>query len=226
MKSNIFLIPGYGVPKDILKDENYSFYLKMVFNSVYDSAIKTNTPKNYVIFSGGKTDCFKPYKRTEAEEMQRYMKTYLTTKPYLNSFIKTLQFIIEKNALSSLENFLNTRTILEKKKIEGSIYVFCEKTRIRRMGALAKKVFLGTKVELVPIDFDSSANRYLALEFIEEREKKILKLDLWALKHESNTKRHHTLFKKKIDYLRKSGSKNQVAAVKKWWEDELLKLET
>jgi hypothetical protein len=33
---NIFLILGHGIPKNILKDENCNFYLKMVFNKIYD----------------------------------------------------------------------------------------------------------------------------------------------------------------------------------------------
>lgn len=37
---SIFLILGHGVPKDILKDENYNLYLKSVFNKIYDLKIQ------------------------------------------------------------------------------------------------------------------------------------------------------------------------------------------
>lgn len=38
--NNVYLIFGYGVPKNISKDNNYKFYLNMVFNKIYTQAIK------------------------------------------------------------------------------------------------------------------------------------------------------------------------------------------
>lgn len=38
--TSIFLILGYGIPKNIFKDKNYNFYLKTVFNKVYDLVTK------------------------------------------------------------------------------------------------------------------------------------------------------------------------------------------
>jgi len=80
--NNIFLIFGYGIPKNILKNENYNFYLKMVFNRIYDIIVKTKVRKPLVICSGGKTDIFKPYNRTEAEEIIKFLKK-LRNKPFL-----------------------------------------------------------------------------------------------------------------------------------------------
>jgi len=72
--NDIFLVFGYGIPKNILKDENYNFYLKIVFNRIYDITSKSKSKKTLIICSGGKTDMFKPYKRTEADEMIRLLK--------------------------------------------------------------------------------------------------------------------------------------------------------
>jgi methionyl-tRNA synthetase len=41
----------------------------MVFNKIYDLVTRNDIAKPLIIFSGGKTDCFKPYKRNEASEM-------------------------------------------------------------------------------------------------------------------------------------------------------------
>ena len=68
---NIFLILGYGIPKNISKDGNYNFYLKIVFNRIFEITIKKCLIEPLVILSGGKTDCFSPYARTEAEEMTK-----------------------------------------------------------------------------------------------------------------------------------------------------------
>lgn len=221
-KANIFIINGYGIPKNILKDENYSLYLKMAFNAIYDISQSKRTDRIHIFFSGGKTDCFKPYKRTEAEEMKKYLSTYLASKPYLKEFISRTSLYMEKNALSTLENFLNTKELLHKSRIKGNIIIICEKTRELRIKNLVRRIF--GKTSVLPIDFDISANRYLDKKFLNKKEKKILAFDLWALKSGKNLKKHHDLFEKRIAYLRKAGSKNQVEAVKEWWERELSKI--
>ena len=50
---NIFLVFGYGIPKNILKDENYNFYLKMVFNKIYDLATKNDIKNPVIIVTEG-----------------------------------------------------------------------------------------------------------------------------------------------------------------------------
>ncbi|MEK7606775.1 MAG: hypothetical protein AAB444_01065 [Patescibacteria group bacterium] len=63
---NFFLIFGYGVPKDIFKDENYNFYLKTVFNRIYDRVTEGKIKKPVILCGGGKTDCYKPSKHVQA----------------------------------------------------------------------------------------------------------------------------------------------------------------
>ena len=109
---NVIIIFGYGIPKNILKDENYNFYLKMIFNKIYDLSTKKSIDDNPIIIcSGGKTDIYKPYHRSEAEEMIKFFKAF-TKKPYLKEITKKWNFVAEKTSLSTLENFLNTKKIL------------------------------------------------------------------------------------------------------------------
>ena len=106
--TNIFLVFGYGIPKNILKDENYNFYLKTVFNKIYGVVTKDTYTKPLIIFCGGKTDIFKPYKRNEAEEMRKFFTAMINQRPFLKSITKNWLFIVEKESLSTLENLINS----------------------------------------------------------------------------------------------------------------------
>jgi len=223
---NIFLVFGYGIPKDILKDENYNFYLKMVFNRIYDLTTTQKIKNPIIICSGGKTDMFKPYKRTEGEEMIRLFKR-LTKRSFLRKITKGWLFIPEKTSLSTLENFLNCNAILKKKKIqEAKLYIFCEKTREKRIKRIAREALdKNYNFQVMSTDFDISSNRYLDPEFLEKKEKLVLKYDLWALKNPENFKEYHKLFEEKFEYLRNAGPKAQTKAVKEWWKKKIKELD-
>ena len=223
--NDVFLVFGYGIPKNILKDENYNFYLKMVFNRIYDIASKSESKKPLIICSGGKTDMFKPYKRTEADEMIRLLKN-LSKRPFLKEVTRNWLFIPKKKSLSALENFLNCLQLIKKRRIKkANFYIFCEQTREKRIQILAKKIFdKNYNFLVVPIDFDVSANRYLSPDFIAKKEKAELEHSLWALQSPENLKKYYEVFVEKIDYLRKAGPKVHVEAVKKWWEQKLKEL--
>ncbi|MBU1778094.1 hypothetical protein KJ992_00305 [Patescibacteria group bacterium] len=223
--NNIFLIFGYGIPKNILKDENYNFYLKMVFNRIYDIIVKTKVRKPLVICSGGKTDIFKPYNRTEAEEIIKFLKK-LRNKPFLKLLTKNWLFIAEKKSLSTLENFLNCRKIIKKRNIKkANFFIFCEQTRKNRIKILAKKMLdKNYNFQVISIDFDVSKNRYLPINYLAKKEKVELEHSLWALQNSENLKKHHKIFEEKIDYLRKAGPKAHVEAVKNWWDQKLSEL--
>ena len=223
--NDVFLIFGYGIPRNILKDENYNFYLKMVFNKIYDFVVKKGIENPTIVCSGGKTDMFKPYKRTEAEEMIRLLKS-LSKRPFLREATRNWLFIPEKKSLSTLENFLNCLQQIKKRKIKkANFYIFCEQTREKRIKVLAKKMLDKNYNFLVaPIDFDVSTNRYLSPDFIAKKEKVELKHALWALQSPENLKKYHEVFAEKINYLRKAGPNVHVEAVKEWWEQKLKEL--
>lgn len=217
-----FLVLGYGIPKNILKDENYNLYLKSAFNVIFDWCAARNQWDPVIIFSGGKTDVFKPYRRTEAREMIKLFTT-LTKRPMVKTRVIGWSLIPENTSLSTLDNLLYASKILRTARTEkAEIVIICEQTRQKRISSLARKVFAKTKV--ISIDFDQSANRYLDPTFIRHKESEVLKFDLWALQHPRNGEKHRMLFKKKFAFLRKAGSTKHVDAVKKWWEQELREL--
>jgi len=222
---NVFLILGYGIPKNILKDENYNFYLKIVFNGIYNSVTKNNIERPFIICSGGKTDMFKPYKRTEAEEMVKLLKK-ISNRPFLKDLTKNWVFISEKKSLSTLENLLNCQAILQKKKIQkANFYIFCEQTRVNRVKNVSKKIFnKNYNFQVIPIDFDVSSNRYVDPEFLQKKEKVGLKYSLWALESLENLKKYNMLYQEKINYFRKVGPDVHVEVMNEWWEGKLKEL--
>ncbi len=223
--NTIFLVFGYGIPKDILKDEHYNIYLKLVFNQIYTITTEKHIEAPLIICSGGKTDMYKPYKRTEGGEMVRLL-THLAKRPFLKQITKNWRFIAEKTSLSTLENFLHCKEIAKKNGLnKANVYIFCEHTRKKRITRLAKET-LGTEYAytILPIDFDISNNRYLAPDFLREKERQVLQHDLWALQSPKNMKTYHKLFEEKFAFLRKAGPHGQVEAVRQWWEKNMREL--
>ncbi|MFA6161073.1 MAG: hypothetical protein WC766_02720 [Patescibacteria group bacterium] len=223
---SIYLIFGYGIPKDILKDENYNFYLKMVFNKIYDLEVKNKSADALIIPCGGKTDMRKPYKRTEADEMIKFFSKLIKSRPFIKDMTKKWRFVPERQSISTLENFVNAKKIIDKLKIKNTnCVIFCEQTRGRRIKILVKKIFgKNFKITVAPVDFDVTTNRYLDPEFLDRKEKIVLKYDLLALKNPANFKKYHSLFQEKIAYLRKAGPNAHTDALKKWWEKKLEQL--
>lgn len=225
--THIFLIFGYGVPRNIFKDENYNFYLKMVFNKVYDLVTKNKPRKTLVLFCGGKTDMVKPYERTEAGEMMKFFNGLVKERPFIHSVTRKWVFVAENKSLSTLENLLNSNKIIQKRKVKkANFFIFCEQTREKRIKVLAKKILdKNYNFLVVPIDFDVSANRYLSPEFLTKKEKIELEHSLWALQSPEKLKKHHEVFVEKIEYLRKAGPKVHIEAVKEWWEKKIKELQ-
>lgn len=222
----IFLILGYGVPKDMSKDDNYNTYLKTALNKIYDLAIVNQAERPTIILSGGHTDMYKPFKRTEAGEMLKFIKNHIS-KSTLKNIAKHWQFITEAKSISSLENLINTKEILESKRItDKTLYIFCEQTREKRIKKLAGKIFGKIfKISIIPIDFDISSNRYIDPKLITKKEKVELKNALWALESQENFKKLHQLYLDRLVFLRSAGPGIHDLAVKKWWEERLRSLD-
>lgn len=225
---HIFLVFGYGVPKNILKDENYNFYLKMVFNKIYDIVTKNSIDDPIIIPCGGKTDMFKPYDRTEADEMIRFFEAFIQEKSYLQPITKNWTFIPEKKSLSTLENLLNSIKIVKNKEIKkAQLYIFCEQTRENRIKTIATQVLQNNNpITIIPIDFDTSPNRYLAPEYLAKKENLELKHSLWVLQSPEHLIKHHKVFEEKIEYLRTIHNQTDINTVKEWWDKKLKELDS
>lgn len=218
-----FIVNGYGVPKDITKNDNYRFYLHGVFNAVYDTSVAKKSDA-VVLFAGGKTDMFPPYKRDEATEMLKYFRT-LADRPFVKTVTKDWKLEKEGKSLSGLENLLFAKDILKKKypKIEEVTIAF-EKSREERIKKIAKKVFPDKKLSFLPVDFSVSETRY-DLELSNKKESWALKVDLWALESPAHLKEHHQIYVEKVKAFRAAGPSHQEEAIKKWWQMVVSRLE-
>ncbi|HBU06875.1 MAG TPA: hypothetical protein DEB09_02220 [Candidatus Magasanikbacteria bacterium] len=213
--NKIFVIPGYGVPKNIMTDANYNRYLSFAFNKIYD---ESNSQEATILFCGGKTDCYPPYQRTEAEEMYKFFIS-LAKRKFVKAKTKDWQYIKENKSVCRLENFLYARDYIIKNKIKfAEITIFCEFTRRKRAGELIKKIFKGYKVKLEPVDFDLSPNRYLDKKFISKKEIRQMTWALRALEDKNELKKFIQNHKDKLKFFRENDYINNPRVVEEWWK--------
>lgn len=219
----IFIVPGYGVPEDIFKDLKYCSYLNFAFNHIFEYSSAHKDEKISVILSGGRTDMVKPYKRSEAGEMKRYID-FLRKRDFVKSVSGRWNILTDTASLSTLENVLNSQKIMEIKKISGGeIDIFCEFTRKKRVAKLAKIVFGSRlKIRIVPIDFSISANRYIGRDYLLQKEKNALAFDLWATESDDNLKAYHKNFIDKFNFFRSYGQDRKEEAIRVWWDKEAI----
>ena len=217
----IFLILGYGIPKDIFEDLEYRSYLVIAFNNIFEYARGHKEEKIIVIFSGGKTDMIAPYKRSEAGEMKRYFD-FLAKRKFVGDQTKNWKLLTDTASLSTMENILNSKRIIEKRNIKSArIGIFCEFTRKKRINKLAKSIFGSEyKIEVFNIDFSISENRYLDEDYLLQKEKNALKFDFWALRNEENLKAYHKNFSDKFKFFRSYSQERKQEALKIWWENK------
>lgn len=219
--ADLFLVFGYGIPKDIFQDDNYKTYLGITFNTIFDQVQKTRRDA-YIIFSGGKTAMAEPYTRSEAGEMKKYFE-FLLERPFLNEYAKRVHLLTEEESYSTLENILFTKKITENKDINPeNIHIFIEKNRKRRVEVLAKKIF-ERPAKVHAIDFDKNEARYMDPAKIRQKENMELIKALWALEKPENMQKYHELFKERINLLRKADPKDH-AKIQQEFRSKLEKL--
>lgn len=211
----IYILCGYGLPKDISTDANYQTYLHIAFNHVFSHS--ANQPAA-IIPCGGPTSCEPGHDGTEAEKMADYLQQMMQRDELIGP-TQQWQIILENTSLSSLENQLFARDVMQRNNIAGPITVFCDATRAKRIGIITKKIHAPNPVTIVPIDFDVSLNRYANLEAIAEKEAFGIKENLWTLEDPERIKHHHQLFEEKFAFLRKRQSEglSHVDAVAEWF---------
>ncbi len=212
----IFLICGYGIPKDIHEDQNYLTYLNSVFNKIYQNSVGEAAA---IIPCGGSTSCEPPYLGTEAEAITEYFSE-LKNREYVKERMSAWQIYPETESLSSLENLLFAKKIIEEKSLTGFITIFCEFTRLKRIKKTAEKIFVGFDFVVEAIDFDFSKNRYRDPVIIKEKEDLAEQEALWTLEDPERIVKHHELFEKKFAFFRERQAQGiaHVDVVKEWFE--------
>lgn len=211
---NTFIICGYGIPSDIASDINYTTYLHTVFNQIFEQA--RNHPA-LIIPCGGPTACEEPFDRTEAHIIAQYLESL---KNRSETAEQTAQWdIVEENrSLSTLENLLFAKEIVDQKEASGSVTIFCEKLRTKRVRTIGENVFSTCTVQ--GIDFDISKNRYLAPEVIANKEQAAITESLWTLEDPARLSKHHELYEAKFAFFRQKQAEgiSHVDVVEEWFK--------
>lgn len=222
-RREIFLIPGYGVPRDMATDGNYPRYLGLVFNFLFSEARRGVI--GTVVMSGGASDMTAPYRRTEAGEMAKVMKAWATRAECREAF-RGWRWQKETKAILSVENLVLTKEWCDQQGLSGGrLTLFVEATRAARLSRLARLVFAGWTVRVVPVDFDLSANRYVEEAFLHRREATAWRWEARACRDASFRRELHTLARRRLTKLREAGDTAHVHAVRAWWEEQLKRLE-
>lgn len=212
----IYLFCGYGLPKDIRADQNYVTYLHVAFNAIYE---RSRGASALLIPSGGPTACTPPFEGTEAEAMTEYLQK-LMDRPVVSAVTRGWRIVPEKESLSTLENFVFAKRIIDEQGVDDRIVVFGEKMAEERRREIADLVFGAGRCEIVSIDFDVSKNRYLDPKLIAEKEKCAIEEARWTLADPARLSQHHEAFKKKFEFLRDLEAKgmSHVDAIEEWYK--------
>jgi hypothetical protein len=193
----IFIICGYGLVKDVGADENYRTYLHSVFNQIY--SLCANEPAT-IIPCGGPTVGDGIFEGTEAVMVGSYLQAMMdraTTKQQTRDW----NVVLEDRSLSSLENLVFAKQLIDTRHLSGPITIFCEATRVHRNEKTAEIVF-GGETRIAGIDFDVSQNRYLDPAIIHNKESTALAEALWTLENPERLARHHKFFEQKLAFFR------------------------
>jgi hypothetical protein len=220
--SLVFLIPGYGIPKDIMSDPQYQIYLNLVFNTIYDSTVKHFETKPPLVFSGGNTDGMPPFKRKDFDEMVRFF-TYLCQRDAVKKFTRTWKVYRESRSLSTLENFVNMRDLLKQKNIPVSrLFIFLEHVKADFRKHLLRYIFPEEwKTKILSIDFDTSPTRYQDTQSIADKERVLMKYSLWALRKPKNMKKYKQVCKERVAILRSVRPEQQAETLQEWQSKKL-----
>lgn len=212
----VFIIPGYGIPESIERDQNYLTYLHVAFNRIYDAA---KGEKALIIPCGGPTNCTAPYEGTEAAAIGSYLQK-LIDRSAMGDRCREWSVVLEDRSLSTLENLVYAKEIAHNEADVELVTVFCEETRRHRMQIVGNAVFGELAVMKVDsIDFDVSDNRYLDPAIIERKENIEIRGALWALESADRLTKHHELSEQKFALLRslQDGGMSHVDAVQEWY---------
>lgn len=142
MNEPLAIIMGYGVPPDILKDGNYTRYLKAALDKVI-------LPKKVtrLVLCGGHTNIHY-LEKTEAAEMLRLMQHLLPA---------TAATLVCDMVADSLTGWENLEGAAAKVNDARDVYILCEKTRAAKVWLTAKLTLpRNTHIEVVGIDFDAT----------------------------------------------------------------------
>ncbi len=220
---SVYLIFGYGIPRDIVRDPAYRQYLGGVFAGILRDVLRRRVRQPVVIASGGRTDCFVPYRRYEGAELLRGFRA-LAQRPSVAPVTRSWRMLTERTALSTLENITGSRDVLRRHRIRPTaITMFCEPTRSRRVRTIGRKVFPRVRLRVMAIPFPVPTEPVSNRHAVAAKERRAIAYDRWALRSPANFRRYHALYQRKMRFMRQLGPKDghpqfTGPAIRQWWQ--------
>lgn len=208
----IFIVPGYHLPKDISKDEVYKIYFNYVCQEIKKTCL--NGEKITVLLSGGNIDMDQPFDRILSKEMK---ESFLATS---NSYNLNCILFTEEKSLSSIENLIYSKEIIDEIEGDKLIYIFSDLQRAKRTQLTADIIFKDYK--LLTIDLSSKEERNNQ-EIVEKKENLALNFSLWALKNKDNLEEFKQVYVDKFKLLRNVSADKRKETEINWWKDMILK---
>lgn len=206
-----FIIPGYHLPYNIEDDKKYIRYFDFACREI--SKI-SNTEKVLIILSGGNIDMDKPFDRILSKVMLTLFEKHVD-RYNINCLVKT-----EEKSLSSLENLIYSKDILNEFKENFEIYIFSDEQRLDRTKILAEKVF--DNPIMIGVDISHELEKQNA-EVVNKKEELATKFSLWALKSKDNFDKFKSVYNEKYTYLRTISPEKRKEAEIEWWKEMLSK---
>lgn len=208
----VFIVPGYHLPKDLSQDEVYKKY----FNFVCLEIKKTCDSKDkiLVILSGGNIDMDEPFDRVLSIEMKM---------PFLDVAGKhdiKCEVLTEVKSLSSIENLIYSKEIVDNIEEENDIFVFSDLQRSNRTKLTADKIF--SKFHLLTIDLSSDEEKNNQ-EIVNKKEALALNFSLWALESLKNLEEFKKIYIDKFKLLRSVPPEKRKETEILWWKSMISK---
>lgn len=207
----VFIVPGYHMPRDIESDEVYMNYFNFTCEKIKKIA---GNDRVTVILSGGNIDMDEPYDRVLSKEMKGLFSK-IAEYFGLNCIMLT-----EEKSLSSLENLIYSKNIINGIDGEKQIYIFSDLQRSVRTKLTADKIF--NNYDLLTIDLSSNEEKQNQ-DIVNKKEKIATDFSLWALKSKENMEEFMKVYADKFNLLRSVPEVKRKETEILWWKSMISK---
>ena len=130
----------------------------------------------------------------------------------------SLVVLTEENSISSVENLVESKKIIDEYSGINKIYVSTDEQRVDRNRKIAEVVF--GQCEMLAVDLSHDLEKESS-EIVEEKEKLALKISLWALQNKENYDKLHELYQQKYEHLRQFPDELRKQKEIEWWKEKL-----
>ena len=207
----VFIVPGYHMPRDFFIDEAYNKYFNFVCREIKKISA---ADKVIIVLSGGNIDMDEPYNRILSKEMKGPFSVIA------DGYNLNYSIFTEEKSLSSIENLIYSKDIINSIDGEKEIYIFSDLQRADRTKLTSDIIFY--KYKLLTIDLSSNEEKQNQV-IVKKKEKLAIDFSLWALKNKENLEEFKNVYVDKFKLLRSVSSENRKEVEINWWKDMILK---